>query len=107
MASKLQRIREQQLLSIDFISSVIDVDPKHYKEFENGNRVLEDEKLSVVLGLLGIDSSDIEEQAIEEEVPLGLARTYQDLSEKDRKELNKLIVFGKEIEKNIAWIVRF
>ena len=92
MASKLQRIREQQLLS---------------KDFENGNRVLEDEKLSVVLGLLGIDSSDIEEQAIEEELPLGLARTYQDLSEKDRKELNKLIVFGKEIEKNIAWIVRF
>jgi hypothetical protein len=102
MASRLQRIREQQLLSIDFISSVIQVDPNQYKEFENGNRVLDDEKQSIVLRLLGIENSDLNEQRIEEESPIGLARTYKDLTEKDKKELNKLIIFGEEIERSLA-----
>ena len=110
MATKLKRIREQQLLSIEFISSVINVEPNLYKQFEDGCYVLEKEKSKLVYNLLGIETSDLVDESININLPpSGRARfnDYNDITQKDLKELCKLMAFGKEIEESFAWFVKF
>lgn len=105
MASKLKRIREQQLLSIKFISSIIDIEPDLYKQFEDGVYVLEKEKSELVYTLLGIESSDLVDESTNTNIlPSGRARSNcnDDLTPKDLKELGKLMAFGKEIEESFV-----
>ena len=105
MASKLKRIREQQLFSVNFIAEQLDVEPNFYKEIEDEKMHLSKlgaEKVDFLIKLLGVDYSDIDEYNISPAIEVsGLARTYKGLSEKDIVEVGRLFNYRQMINNEL------
>lgn len=104
-ASKLKRIREQQLLSVNFIAEQLDVEPNFYKEIEDEKMHLSKlgaEKVDFLIKLLGVDYSDIDEYNISPAIEVsGLAITYKGLSEKDIVEVGRLFNYRQMINNEL------
>lgn len=105
MASKLKRIREQQLLSVNFIAEQLGFETNFYKDLEDGKidiSKLGEEKIDFLIKLLGVDYSDIDEKSISTTVEIsGLARTYEGLSEKDNIEVGRLFNYRQMINREL------
>jgi hypothetical protein len=102
MRDNLKSIRKQQSLSVEFVSSIIDIEPNLYRQIENGDYPIEKEKTKLICTLLGIESSDLINT---DKNVLTLDQDQYDhnnLSSNDLKELEKLMIFGQEIEKNFT-----
>ena len=50
----IKEIRKEQLLSVKFISETLGITQKTYKEFENNEITLNNEKLTLLYKLLGV-----------------------------------------------------
>ena len=104
MRDNLKSIRKQQSLSVEFVSSIIDIGPNLYRQIENGDYPIGKEKTKLICTLLGIESSDLINTYTDKNV-LTLDQNQYDhnnLSSNDLKELEKLMIFGQEIEKNFT-----
>lgn len=104
MYNNLKSIRKQQSLSVEFVSSIINIEPNLYKQIENGDYPIEEEKTKLICTLLGVESSDLINTYTDKNI-LTLDQNQYDhnnLSSNDLKELEKLMIFGQEIEKNFT-----
>lgn len=104
MRDNLKSIRKQQSLSVEFVSSIIDIEPNLYRQIENGDYPIGKGKTKLICTLLGIESSDLINTYTDKNV-LTLDQNQYDhnnLSSNDLKELEKLMIFGQEIEKNFT-----
>lgn len=100
MLNSLKRIREQQSLSVDFVSSVLNIDTTDYIEFESGNKLIRDEMMSKIIRLFGVEARDLYPENEDIDVSkIGLARAYSSITEKDKVAISKLISFRKNINK--------
>lgn len=103
MATKLKRIREQQFLSIEFISEVIGISKEDYSALEQGHiELISEQQLKNLVDLLGVEVDDIKENSTKPREIKGLARAYNKLTNKDIRELDRLMNFGSLIEKNVV-----
>ena len=55
----IKEIRKEQNLSITFVSQILNLTQKTYKQFENGQITLNKEKLTLLYKLLGITTEDL------------------------------------------------
>lgn len=55
----IKEIRKEQNLSIKFISQMLNLTQKTYKQFENNEITLNKEKLTLLYKLLGITADDL------------------------------------------------
>ena len=100
MLNSLKRIREQQSLSIEFVSSMLKTDTKSYLQYENGEKVISEHEMSRILRLYGVEIKDVYPESIDIDVSkIGLARTYSSVTNKDKIAITKLINFRKNIVK--------
>ncbi|WP_346349686.1 helix-turn-helix transcriptional regulator [Lactococcus petauri] len=103
MATKLKRTREQQFLSVEFISEVIGISKEEYNALEQGHiELISKNQLKDLVDLLGVEIDDIKENRTNPKEIRGLARTYNKLTSKDRRELDRLMNFGSLIEKKVV-----
>lgn len=55
----IKEIRKEQNLSITFVSQILNLTQKTYKQFENDEITLNKEKLTLLYKLLGITTEDL------------------------------------------------
>lgn len=55
----IKEIRKEQNLSIKFVSQILNLTQKTYKQFEKGQITLNKEKLTLLYKLLGITTEDL------------------------------------------------
>lgn len=55
----IKEIRKEQNLSIKFVSQILNLTQKTYKQFENDEITLNKEKLTLLYKLLGITTEDL------------------------------------------------
>lgn len=104
MGSRLRMFREQQYLSAEFIHRATGISVDLYRHVEESGDLglLTSNQQIVLLTLLGIEKQDLlsAESLISDEVK-GIARTYKQLSSRDKLELNKLLNFRDMLESAI------
>lgn len=102
MLTSLKRIREQQSLSIEFVTSILNIDTEAYYSIGNGTKEMPKEVRDDVIKLFGIEESDLYPKKIELEdcSNIGLARTYSNITEKDKIAISKLLNLRKHYNHN-------
>lgn len=55
----IKEIRKEQNLSIKFVSQILNLTQKTYKQFEKGQITLNKEKLTLLYKLLGVTTEDL------------------------------------------------
>lgn len=92
MLNSLKRIREQQSLSVEFVTTMLEIDDLKYVEYENGEKTIPNAILEKVIRLFGVEKNDIypKEQKIDV-TNIGLARAYNNFTDKDINAISKLI----------------
>lgn len=92
MLNSLKRIREQQSLSIDFVSEILKIDKSDYIGYENEQTEIPNEILGEIIRLFGVEKNDILPNGHKEDVTnIGLARAYDNFTDKDMNAISKLI----------------
>lgn len=77
----IKEIRKEQLLSVKFISETLGITQKTYKQFENNEITLNNEKLTLLYKLLGITTKDLtrikkEKSLTKDEVEMNKLKNY-------------------------------
>lgn len=102
MLNRIKKIREQQRLSVEFVTRVTKIPREEYLNFEANKAEISTEELENLTKLLGVEYKDIyKKDAVNLDVgTLGLARTYSHISQKDQIAISKLINVGNKINYN-------
>ena len=94
MENRLKRLREQQSLSVKFITRILNISPEEYYGYEAATDIGPD-LLEKLTRLFGVERTDILNSNSNEcslnMNSLGFARTDFDITPKDKKEIEKLI----------------
>ncbi|MGF2144417.1 hypothetical protein ACQUEF_03575 [Vagococcus fluvialis] len=99
MRNSLQRLREQQSLSVNFISRMLKISSEEYYSFENSSTIDSDmlEKFSKLFGVDNIDIISDEKNTSSLNIDsLGFARQVSDITPRDKREIEKLINLQKK-----------
>lgn len=98
MKNSLKRIREQQSLGVEFIASMLEIRKIQYMEIEKGERNMSKELIEKITRLFGVTKEDIYPQnnEIDDFSNLGWARSYSNVTKKDKAAISKLISLSKK-----------
>ncbi|WP_157456963.1 hypothetical protein [Carnobacterium maltaromaticum] len=91
--NSLRRLREQQSLSVKFITRVLKLSDTEYYECEKASKI-KPELLEMFTRLFGVEESDIISEQNENTLDLnalGFARTASDITPKDQRAIEQLI----------------
>lgn len=77
----IKEIRKEQNLSIKFVSQILNLTQKTYKQFENNEITLNKEKLTLLYKLLGITADDLarikkEKNLTKDEIEMSKLKNY-------------------------------
>lgn len=77
----IKEIRKEQNLSIKFVSQMLNLTQKTYKQFENNEITLNKEKLTLLYKLLGITADDLarikkEKMLTKDEIEMSKLKNY-------------------------------
>lgn len=77
----IKEIRKEQNLSIKFVSQMLNLTQKTYKQFENNEITLNKEKLTLLYKLLGITADDLarikkEKNLTKDEIEMSKLKNY-------------------------------
>ena len=77
----IKEIRKEQKLSIKFVSQMLNLTQKTYKEFENNKITLNKEKLTLLYKLLGVTTEDLtrikkEKSLTKDEIEISKLKNY-------------------------------
>ncbi|MDN6722398.1 MAG: hypothetical protein L0L52_09175, partial [Staphylococcus equorum] len=96
--TKIQRVREQQLLSEEFVANCLSISVEEYRKIEKkGFKQLKQNVQNKICLLFGVAAKDLTESK-ERNInlsSLGFARNSAPFSEKDEQEIRKLLNLKK------------
>ena len=99
MATRIKRIREQQLLSPEFIAKQLSISLDEYRDIEFSDFNNLDSKLQNKLCILfGVEAVDLVEKSRSDinVDTLGFARSFSYINDKDKHEIKKILTFKKK-----------